>query len=502
MHSEIDIKLLKKIARSGHQILLRKADYGRISIPYLHFLSAHPNNLSRYKAILIGTSNYKIFWLNFLSRIIILLMSLRPGRVQCRGDNLSKNVDILFVSHFLREEDAHIGSGIYFGSLPEDLQDRNIETFTVLIDHAKIPWRKLRSKWKTFVGKRAILPSILDFKAELGFDRRLSATAKCLRDEIKIEQDLQMRKILYGASIDAGSPNSRTALRIGENIRRVVNETNAKVIVTTFEGHSWERLAFASAREVNPNIVCVGYHHAVIFPMQYAMMSSLGERYDPNLIFTAGEITKEHYSVLSRYNNTPIRCLGSCRGTEASTLAKTAQKDQVCLILPEGIISESLSMIWLAIEAADIHTDVQFIIRLHPLVTRDKLVGIEASLANLPKNVRWSSSSLAEDCKSARWSIYRGSSTILSAILAGTQPIYYAQEPAELQIDPIKTLNCWRVSVKNPVELAEHFTEDLDRSDTNRNSDLRTAQTFALKYFSSFSPEKIVEQLPEVKSKT
>lgn len=497
MPDDLNIDLLRKIAISGHKIIRRNIEYGRVAIPYLHFLSAHQNNLHHYKSIIYNSSNTKKLIYNFCSQIGLIIKSMCYRNSDYFGDCVHDEIDVLFVSHFLREQDAHQKNDIYFGSVPQDLKNMDVRTFTVLIDHAKIPWRKLRSKWISYETKRAILSTILGLKMEINFARSLNSSAKALRKERDEEQDPHIKKLLHNAAIDAGSPNCRTAMRIGEHIKRVVTKTKPKIIITTFEGHSWERLAFAKAREVNPNILCIGYHHAVIFPIQYAMMSSLDFPYDPDFIFTAGEISKEYFLKVSRYNDTKIDSLGSCRGAFSAPPVERPQTQKQCLILPEGIISESLSMIGLAIEAAKKRHDIKFIIRLHPLLNFETLINLDKSLEDLPENVNWSNQSLEEDCRSSRWAIYRGSSAIIAAILSGIQPIYYSQERDELQIDPIKSLRTWRTSIKNCEELISSFAQDLNRTEEDRDNDFREAQSFALKYFTSFETDKIIKLLED-----
>ena len=62
-----------------------------------------------------------------------------------------------------------------------------------------------------------------------------------------------------------------------------------KRIFTTYEGHPWERLIFAMAREIDPTIVCVGYQHAIVFRKQHAIRRKLTSNFEPNYILCSGE---------------------------------------------------------------------------------------------------------------------------------------------------------------------------------------------------------------------
>ena len=53
-------------------------------------------------------------------------------------------------------------------------------------------------------------------------------------------------------------------------------------IITTFEGHAWERLVFRSAREVCPQVKCLAYQHAPIFKNQHSIRRFIGNTYEPD----------------------------------------------------------------------------------------------------------------------------------------------------------------------------------------------------------------------------
>ena len=51
----------------------------------------------------------------------------------------------------------------------------------------------------------------------------------------------------------------------------IIKNTKSKNIITTFEGHSWERLFYYFSRKNNPFINCIGFQHTIIFKYQHSL---------------------------------------------------------------------------------------------------------------------------------------------------------------------------------------------------------------------------------------
>lgn len=491
---------LEKIVVLGQELLQRDPSIARIAIPFLHLLNAHPNHLKQYRAVFNQDSLMRKQIYNLAARQLLKARSLNNPNNEIYGDALPENADILIVSHFLRKSDAANKADLYYGKVPGELEQAGAKTFTALINHSKLSWKEIEPGWQSNASPRAILPRSLSYNEERDAARLLKAEADKLQILAESAKDQEAARFYRLAALDAGSPGSRTAIRIGKQIRELVKQLKPKLLITTFEGHSWERLAFASARSANREISCVGYHHAVLFPMQTAMLQSLGADFDPDYILTAGDVTKSAFEKNSQYKAVPIRTFGSCRGSDGIEIAEQPQEDKTCLILPEGLISESLALIELAVKSAKLRPDVHFTIRLHPLITPVKLENVSKALKKLPANMSWSTRSLEQDCKAARWAIYRGSSAILSAVLSGVQPLYYKMENPELSIDPIKTLAGWRVNVESAACVVKHIDQDLQRQPEQRAEQFEKAKQYCLHYFTPLQTEILTGIMKDHKS--
>jgi hypothetical protein len=250
-------------------------------------------------------------------------------------------------------------------------------------------------------------------------------------------------------------------------IGHLVATIKPRMMIVTYEGHAWERVAFSAAHEASPGVQCVGYQHAAIFRLQHAALRKLGSPFDPACILTAGSVSKAQIEDSMKAQGILVRVLGSSRalgalkkgqagdqgadGVDGVDAMTAAPVGDACLVLPEGIISECLLLFGFSLKCAELMPDMQFIWRLHPLVQFEVLAAQNPALQKLPRNVSLSTASMEEDIERARYALYRGSTAIVKAVCDNVQPVYLAL-PDEMTIDPLYQLGSWRERVSNPDE--------------------------------------------------
>jgi hypothetical protein len=234
-------------------------------------------------------------------------------------------------------------------------------------------------------------------------------------------------------------------------VSKLVAALRPKIIMTTYEGHAWERIVFAAARESNPTIRCFGYQHAAIFHLQHAIRRNIGSAYNPDIVFTAGKVGFGQLKKSSNLEGVGLAVLGSDRAVGISPYPgqPANQKGQAaCLVIPEGLISECLLLFRFSIECARLHPGILFIWRLHPVVSFSALFPTLGSEEALPANVRLSSSTIDEDINLSTWALYRGSTAIVQSINAGIIPVYF--DTGGMVIDPLYEVNDREFSAKSP----------------------------------------------------
>jgi len=275
-------------------------------------------------------------------------------------------------------------------------------------------------------------------------------------------------------------------------MRSIVSMAKPKAILVTFEGHAWERLAFAAARSEVPGCKCMAYQHAAIFRLQHAIRRKLKPQYNPNLIFTAGSVSRDQLMLSSDFSDVQILVLGSDRGINE---IKESNSDQfqlgeegrhACLVLPEGIESECNLLFNFALECAINCPDLVFIWRLHPILSFKTLIDNNPGLRNLPPNITLSSNSIETDFSVSKWVLYRGTTAVVKAIGEGIKPVYLAIED-EMTIDPLYELNEWHESVLNPNEMKALLYADKDKSNTEFLSGYEEAKNYCRNFYNPVS---------------
>jgi len=272
--------------------------------------------------------------------------------------------------------------------------------------------------------------------------------------------------------VEALTASSLNALRKFDQIRGIVEKTKPQLVIATYEGYAWERMAFNGARSAKPDIKCVGYTHAPLFERQHAAWRPLGERFNPNQIMTSGSIQKEQLECTKALNNTPIEVLGSKRintlqkadAIEFRDTQKKQQEQKTCLVIPEGIESEIKILFEFSLQCAMEFADLHFIWRLHPLFSFETLARTDHLYRSLPDNIELSSQRLEADFERCQWALYRGSSAIIQAVMAGLKPVYLHQQ-REMKFDPLYELKSWKDEVESPHDFNRVMSTEIEFKD-------------------------------------
>ena len=138
------------------------------------------------------------------------------------------------------------------------------------------------------------------------------------------------------------------------------------------------------------------------------------------------------------------------------------ERNQCCLVIPEGFVSECSILFKLSLDYAKQYPNQQFIWRLHPLLNFDDIRKHGVPVNSLPSNIHLSKDSLDNDIKKCNSALYSGSTAIVNAISAGLKPIYYKQSTDELSIDPIYQQQQVKDIISNKNELHLVLNKKID----------------------------------------
>jgi hypothetical protein len=461
---------------------------GRMSIPWLHVLREHPSFLKDYEGLfapstLLGNvaraaaakARNSAGWLRQLWRAL-----KSDGEPWAASQPLSAPVDVLFISHLLNDADAGKAADFYFGDLPERLRAEGHRVVVALIDHAGTSGASRVQRWDASAGPRVLLSRTLGFQGELSLWQGLRRESSRLASLSRREPPGLLKKVFARASLEAMSGPARATLRMSVQISRLASTIQPNVMIVTYEGHAWERVVFSAAREACAGVQCVGYQHAAIFRLQHGALRKLGPPFDPDLVLTAGSVSKGQIENSTGMRGIPVRVLGSNRASPPLRRPESALSQDdcqvfgpgcgVCLVLPEGIISECLLLFEFSLRCAELMPDMRFIWRLHPLVKPEDLVKANPRLRALPANVEFSNNAFEADLQRASCALYRGSTAIVKAASFGLQPVYLAQA-GEMTIDPLYELDGLLLKVRHPQEFQAVFGAGKSTPDAIRNQE-------------------------------
>ena len=156
-----------------------------------------------------------------------------------------------------------------------------------------------------------------------------------------------------------------------------------------------------------------------------------------------------------------IKMLGSNKIVNKKNAQEYLKVNKVCLVAPEGIESECNVLFEFSLNCAKLNQDIQFIWRLHPIISFDNLINNNKKLENLPENITLSSNSLKEDIALSTYVLYRGSTVAISAISEGLIPIY-VDNGDELDLDPLYMCSEGKYIVKDSLEFSIAMSEKIN----------------------------------------
>jgi hypothetical protein len=471
----------------------------RISIPWLHVIREHPVFLTSYidlfKPAKGGRAIVRKWWLFFRNRagwFKQIVSTLRAdGQSWFGPKELPRGVDFLFVSHLLNESQAGNAEDFYFAGLANELVARGHSAVIALINHTGKDAKPLAARWNGSPVPRVILSGSLRLLEEVNLHRRLQNESLRLGKLAQIEGSGLRRRVIARASEEALSGGALTVLRMASQIGALAAILQPKTIVITYEGHAWERVAFASARSRHPSVRCIGYQHAALFKLQHAIRRNLSPQYNPDHILTAGEITQAQLSRAPGLREIPVTVLGSNRGsigslekgqTAAGTQGRIWGKAPACLVIPEGIASECDTLFNFALVCAQLLPQIRFIWRLHPILSFESLVSKNKKFRQLPANVEMSRMPINQDLERCRWALYRGTTAVMQAVLSGLRPIYLKLAD-ELSIDPLHELNTFRVTIESPEDFLRIINVDLNDDRNSEEKEFKVAYDYCRRYF-------------------
>jgi hypothetical protein len=304
---------------------------------------------------------------------------------------------------------------------------------------------------------RTLLPDTLSLTAEVRVWAAGAAAGRALIGEAHGAHSGLYNSLAHLAGRQAFAGHAVRNLRLHRVIASLCRQLTPRIVITTYEGDASERLIWHAARQGRHRPLCVGYQHTSLRERAHAIrrrVNAPGIDCDPDVVLTLGEITQAALAASEALRPVQLLTYGTHRRPQPTAGTDGSDRDPLCVVLPDGDPSECDILFRFAIDCARQIPGVTFLLRPHPASRFDAAALRVISGTEAPGNVVLATQgTLAEHCARARYCLYRGSSAVIEAVLAGVKPFYLAR-PNELSFDPLYQLGHWRETVTIPAEFA------------------------------------------------
>jgi len=389
----------------------------------------------------------------FLRLVQMRLRLLRP-----LAEIRAQRFDVVAKSWSVSSQPAAAGEDFYYGDLQKKLEARGVKTLMLCGNSRGRDWKSF-TLGNVSAGPFCRLPEgcLIPLSAPLLLPFLQAQSAlRLLRLAPTMEHPLSRRVALLAAQDCLNRQNMPQALYHAMG-RNVVRTWRPKAFLTLYEGYGWEQCIWAGVKEADPACRTVGFQHTVLFKHNLELLHPLTEKLAharPDLVLCSGPRTAT--LLRGSHARSQLVSFGTFRripGLEAAH--KPDPSKRTVLVLPEGYVGECRLLFNSAMQAARNLPEVRFVFRCHPVLPFEKVRSLlDQDPDRLPNVAVSRRSSITQDFEAASAVLYRGSSSVLYAILYGLKPIYLHQDRSR-DVDPLFELTSWKERVCSPEELTE-----------------------------------------------
>ena len=446
-----------------------------------------PGALTRWiRPTLLRRMGQCVFYASYLSgRLLRLRLALRRDLAALTRQSF----DVLIKTCCFGPARPSDGSDFYFGDLQQRLTQRGVRTLllcgnvrrgswtafarahTAVLPLARVPELALLSAWAPFRLMRS----------QLSASFRLRRLARAMRDPL-------ITHISLLASHDCLAPDTTRAALYFWIMKTAVRLWRPRAFVTLYEGHAWEACARWGVKAEDASCQTVGYQHTAVFPESLSLTmpshaTAVPVRMVPDVVLGLGQVPLDLMAPGHARAKTRFVRFGSFRFHRAHASRPAPHRRRMILVTPEGILSEAQVLFEFAWACAQRLPDYTFVLRCHPEVPLANIVRrLSVDLAAQP-NLQVSDRPLIEeDFARSSALLYRGSSTVLYAVLHGLLPLY-VHLPTRLDRDPLYHLSAWHQRCASPEDLAEQ----LDRYEQAPMERVEAEWTNAVQYVRDYT---------------
>lgn len=400
-------------------------------LPILYIQKGHKEYIKPYSNFILRKKLNQKF-INFVNKIIkYFSYFLTENKIYYKKNVKFSKFDIILLSNIISEN--KFDKDYIYGDLSANLNKNNIKTLTVFKNFTNLASKRIKINLKS---PTVVLAKTAGIKKEISFLYGIFLAKKSLNLLLRKIQDSKTRKFLkYINKIYILLPIVSN-LRLFFQIKTLVQRYEPKVILLTFENHSWERFLINRIKSYNKNIICVSYQFSTISQSQFTKNSILKKKLNPDLILSSGSTTFKYLNKIFK-NKIKVVNFGSSRFE--NQIVRNKNYNRNFLLVPESPLSETYDFFLNALKFSKKYNNCNFTLRLHPMSKSDNIIKKIQVETKKIKNFSLSFNSLEEDFSKNFFLIYRSSSLCISGSLKGLLPVYL--EDKNFNMDPLFDIN-------------------------------------------------------------
>ena len=228
----------KKLCEYCDALLGYNPSISRVAISFLHVIRPHHTHGKHYE--LIFSHSHLSFCSYILKKLIKTILSFIISCLKIVFERNSSNiqyseVDVIFVSHLFNLNQTKSSKDLYFHDIHEKLKSQSITSKRVFINHSN---EKISAYKDLIIGNSTIANEILIRLLQLR-EFIILFYSSTLKSKSNIE-----RRIKLYALLESLSYSTLYNLRIYFFFKKLIQVYSPKIVITTFEGHAYERIIY------------------------------------------------------------------------------------------------------------------------------------------------------------------------------------------------------------------------------------------------------------------
>jgi len=396
--------------------------------------------------------------------------------------------EIIFLSHYTGQNTI-VDEDSYFGTLPEQMNKNNRRNILLCINHNKgNPSNfNLEADAQKLNHEQYILPKTINTTQFLKLYKSIFQNFREIMFQVvkKSEGNKGEKILMLELAIQQVGLESISQSILAKNIELIVDQTNAKKIVLTYEGHSFETYVANKLQRKFPNLDVSVYQFAPVVPAQNSFFRNLHYLNENIRIFVSGPQIKANILRRTKLPSSALTVIGS-RKNKKEKLHFAAGKEITILFAAEGSKDSLVEFINLAFYSSLQNPGTTFIVRAHPASDDYKLELFEKA-GKQTSNFYLSRESLINDLYKATHCVYRSSSVGLEGLMYGVIPIHFAVE-VDSALDPIDTIDLPHLQITD----IDDFHQEIKEISSNQiEIDERQLRNYREVFKGYFEPLKL-----------